>query len=670
MNKNLHRRLLLLFTIIALFLSVRLYGDTGAVFTAKDLLDTQLCDETQISPDGQRIAFTVRKTRDANEKPGSYYRELYLVSTQTRQVIPFITGNVSIRSLRWGPDSSRLGFITARGEEAKRQVWVIPIDGGEAFQVTHSETDVIDFQWHPQQNQIAYIAESPKDEKEKKLKEKGFEFIFYEENLKPRNLYLVDLSGPGSQARQLTRDKSVWNFVFSPDGKTIAAAVTPRNLVDESYMFKKIYLLDLESQKLEPLTDNPGKLGKFYYFSPDGSKLVYTAALDQKDHYESQVYVIDIKTKEQKNLTIPDFRGHVEWAVWKDPATVLYYAGEGVWSTLSLVAASGGKREIILDSQTTRVTFKEAGFSKNCRYAALVGSTPQIPAELFYWTVGQGQLKQLTNLNPWLSQRKLGKQEVVRYKARDGLEIEGLLVYPADYREGQAYPLIVIVHGGPESQYRPGFLGRNNYLVNELGIAVFYPNVRGSTGFGKRFVGLDNGPFQREDSVKDIGAFLDALAGNPRLDPARFAVAGRSYGGYMCFASSIFYGDRLRGANCVVAISSFVTFLENTQGYRRDLRRVEYGDERDPAQRAKLMAISPLTRAHEIKIPLLVVTGANDPRVPASEADQIIAAVRAQGGEAWHLLGQNEGHGFAKKENADYQFWASLMFWKQTLLAE
>jgi dipeptidyl aminopeptidase/acylaminoacyl peptidase len=228
--------------------------------------------------------------------------------------------------------------------------------------------------------------------------------------------------------------------------------------------------------------------------------------------------------------------------------------------------------------------------------------------------------------------------------------------------------MLMIIHGGPESQTRTGFLGRNNYLLNELGIALFYPNVRGSSGYGKAFVALDNGPSRREDSVKDIGAFLDALAGDARLDPQRFAVAGGSYGGYMCYASAIFYGNRLRGANCVVAISSFVTFLENTQDYRRDLRRVEYGDERDPAQRAKLEAISPLSRADEIRVPVLVVTGANDPRVPASEADQIVKAIRAEGGTAWHLLGQDEGHGFAKKANQDYQFWTSLMFWQSTLL--
>jgi dipeptidyl aminopeptidase/acylaminoacyl peptidase len=230
--------------------------------------------------------------------------------------------------------------------------------------------------------------------------------------------------------------------------------------------------------------------------------------------------------------------------------------------------------------------------------------------------------------------------------------------------------LLVNIHGGPESQMKPGFLGRNNYLINELGIAIFFPNVRGSSGFGKRFVSLDNGPFKREDSVKDVGPFLDRLAADPAIDGSRMSVTGGSYGGYMCYASAIMYADRFKGALCNVAISSFVTFLENTQSYRRDLRRVEYGDERDPKQRAKLLEISPLRRISEIKAPLFIVQGANDPRVPKSEADQIVKAVRSGGTDVWYLVGENEGHGFAKKENQDYQFWATMMFWQKTLLAQ
>ena len=249
-------------------------------------------------------------------------------------------------------------------------------------------------------------------------------------------------------------------------------------------------------------------------------------------------------------------------------------------------------------------------------------------------------------------------------------DLSGFLYRPDPRKFPGRRPLIVNIHGGPEGQSQPGFLGRNNYYLNELGVAIFYPNVRGSTGFGKRFVALDNGPDLRENSVKDIGAFLDVLARDPALDPARFAETGGSYGGYMCYASAIRYGDRFKAANCIVAISNFVTFLENTQSYRRDLRRVEYGDERDPVQRKKLLAISPLSRIRELRLPLMVQTGGNDPRVPASEAEQAIKAVRRNGGTAWHLLAEDEGHGFAKKANQDYAFWTSLMFWQRHLLGE
>ena len=250
----------------------------------------------------------------------------------------------------------------------------------------------------------------------------------------------------------------------------------------------------------------------------------------------------------------------------------------------------------------------------------------------------------------------------------DGTRVSGFLHQPDARKFPGPRPVIINIHGGPEGQSRPGYIGATNFLVNELGIAVFYPNVRGSTGYGKRFVSLDNGPFKREDSVKDIGAFITALGQRASIDRRRIAVTGGSYGGYMCYASAIAYGAQLKSALCTVAISNFVTFLENTQSYRRDLRRVEYGDERDPVQRAQLMKISPLTRANELKIPLMVVTGGNDPRVPASEADQMIAAVRANGTRVWHVRAANEGHGFRKKENVDYNTLASLMFWQDTLL--
>jgi dipeptidyl aminopeptidase/acylaminoacyl peptidase len=227
--------------------------------------------------------------------------------------------------------------------------------------------------------------------------------------------------------------------------------------------------------------------------------------------------------------------------------------------------------------------------------------------------------------------------------------------------------VLIDIHGGPEGQATLGFMGRYNYFINELGIAVIQPNVRGSSGYGKTFLSLDDG-FKREDSVKDIGALLDWIATQPGLDASRVAVSGGSYGGYMSLAVATTYSARIAGAIDVVGISNFLTFLQNTESYRRDLRRVEYGDEREPAMREFLLRISPLTNAGKIGKPLFVVQGKNDPRVPFTEAEQMVAKVRESQSPVWYLRAENEGHGFARKENADYQFYATVMFLRSTLL--
>jgi len=258
------------------------------------------------------------------------------------------------------------------------------------------------------------------------------------------------------------------------------------------------------------------------------------------------------------------------------------------------------------------------------------------------------------------------EQKIVRWPSFDGREISGLLAMPPARFTGKR-PVLVDIHGGPEGQATVGFLGRHNYFLEELGVAVLRPNVRGSSGFGKTFLALDNG-MKREDSVKDIGALLDWIARQPNLDASRVMVSGGSYGGYMSLAVATNYADRIAGAIDVVGISSFVTFLQNTESYRRDLRRVEYGDERDPAMRGFMLRIAPLTNAARITKPLFVVQGKNDPRVPYTESEQMVAKARASGSRVWYLRGENEGHGFARKENADFQFFATVMFMRDALL--
>jgi dipeptidyl aminopeptidase/acylaminoacyl peptidase len=256
--------------------------------------------------------------------------------------------------------------------------------------------------------------------------------------------------------------------------------------------------------------------------------------------------------------------------------------------------------------------------------------------------------------------------ELVKLKSFDGVAVSGFLYLPDAKKFPGKRPVLVNIHGGPEGQSRPVFLARNNYFLNEMGAALFYPNVRGSEGYGKTFLTLDNG-FKREDSVKDIGTFLDCVAGHERLDPNRVAVIGGSYGGFMVLACMIRYRDRLRCGVDVVGISNFLTFLKNTSGYRRDLRRVEYGDERDEKMRAFLNEISPTAHAAKITKPLFVVQGKNDPRVPLSESEQMVKAVRAGGTPVWYLMATDEGHGFAKKKNADIQFLGTILFLKEHL---
>ena len=260
---------------------------------------------------------------------------------------------------------------------------------------------------------------------------------------------------------------------------------------------------------------------------------------------------------------------------------------------------------------------------------------------------------------------------LVRYPTFDTLDGKPRTI-PAFYYKPEGdgpFPVVVQIHGGPESQALPVFNPTIQYLLREAKIAVLVPNVRGSAGYGKDYLLLDNGE-KREDSVKDIGALLDWIALQPELDAARVGVYGGSYGGYMVLAAMTHYNDRLRAGVDVVGISNFTTFLKNTESYRRDLRRAEYGDERDISMHSFHERIAPLNNAQKIKRPLFVAQGANDPRVPASEAEQIVAKVRGNGGDVWYLLFGDEGHGFAKKTNADYFGAAQMLFWREHLLDE
>jgi len=293
---------------------------------------------------------------------------------------------------------------------------------------------------------------------------------------------------------------------------------------------------------------------------------------------------------------------------------------------------------------------------------AMILNTAQSPSDVYVYDLDSQELVRWTESEVGgLDTSRFPEPELVRFESFDELEIPAWVYRP----EGNGpHPVVVQIHGGPESQSRPTFSSTYAYWVNEVGAAVIRPNVRGSSGYGRTFLDLDNGK-KREDSVRDIGALLDWIATQPDLDSERVIVYGGSYGGYMVLASLVHFDERLLGGVNIVGISNFVTFLENTEDYRRDLRRVEYGDERDPDMRAFLEEISPLNNAERINSPLFVAQGYNDPRVPYTESEQIVETVRNNDGEVWYLLAMNEGHGFSRKSNRDYFQAATIMFFRQ-----
>ncbi len=427
----------------------------------------------------------------------------------------------------------------------------------------------------------------------------------------------------------------------------------------------RLHLLDLSTGKTELLTPPGGEKVAWgeAAFGPDDT---FAYALSDQGSEFARLVRLDLKTKAVRVLTegipwdIDDF------ALSPNDQRIAIVSNEDGASVLRILDAQTGavltqpKLPLgVLANLEWREGSLELGFSLN---------SAKSPTDAWSLDVATGLLTRWTEsetggLNP----ATFSEPEIVRIASFDGVKMSGFLFRPDAKRWPGKRPCLVNIHGGPEGQSLPTFQARYNYLINELGIALFYPNVRGSAGYGKTFLTLDNG-MKREDSVRDIAAFLDALGKDEALDAGRFAVMGGSYGGYMSLACLIHHGARLRCGIDVVGISNFLTFLKNTQDYRRDLRRVEYGDERDPAMAAFLAKISPTARATEIKRPLFVVQGRNDPRVPYTEAEQMVQAVRAAGGTAWYLMAADEGHGFAKKKNADFQFLATIQFLREFLL--
>lgn len=598
-------------------------------------------------------------------------------------------------------DTGSMLVITRFADTA--QVHRVAFPGADRYQLTFHPERVLSAQTRPKHDAFLYVADSggaenyqfylqgltagtPVRISDGKSRHIGPEWspsgklLAYSSNARngrDMDIYVIDPDVPGS-ARLVKEVTGTWTVNdWSPDETKLVAVESIS--INESY----VHIIDVATGATETLTPRRvGNAPQVAYsdvkWSPDGKALYW---ITDKDSEFRRLAKFDLTTKDSVVFS-KEIPWNVEgFDVSDDGQELVFIANEEGFSDLYRLDAQTGKHFDPFAGKTleqrnsqpktpervVRNTKSGVKYRPGSIEYAYTASSFRSPSDVSGRRPGSAPETWTVSERAGFDTDAFSDPELIAYKSFDQREIPAFVYRPNPEKFPGKRPVIIDIHGGPESQTRPSFLGRDNYLIDELGITLIFPNVRGSDGYGKSYLLLDNG-MKREDSVKDIGALLDWIATQDDLDSERVGVTGGSYGGYMSLAVQATYGDRIKAGVDIVGISNFVTFLENTSDYRRDLRRAEYGDERDPEMRAFLERIAPLNQAHKIKNPILIVQGQNDPRVPLSEAAQMVAAIRKNGRPVWYMVGTNEGHGFAKKVNQDYLQAVEVLFWRRHLL--
>jgi dipeptidyl aminopeptidase/acylaminoacyl peptidase len=545
-------------------------------------------------------------------------------------------------------------FCTAPGKSGF--LFSMDVGGGEFYQIYYYDLNL-------GRHQLLTDGKSRNESPSWSNSGKSFAYTSTKRNGKDNDIYVSNIDNPSAE-KMVYQVEGSWGPVdWSPDDSKLL--VFHYISANESYY----HILEVVTGQAKLL------------FPKSEEKVAYGGAMWSKDSHG--VYYVTDRGSEFMQLHYWDLAASKDETITKNiPWDVEGFDLSRDGKLLAFATNEDGMGKLrILDTKTRKELklpplpvgqFSGIDFKPDNTTLALNIETPRYPGDVYSIDLKSMQLTRWTYSEVGgLNTDNFPTAELIRYPTFDSVEGKPRMI-PAFYfkpnqKSAKPFPVIVYIHGGPESQYTPAFASTFQYWLNELGIAVLAPNVRGSTGYGKTYLEQDNDYF-RENSVKDIGALLDWIAQQPELDKNRVCVYGGSYGGYMVLASMFHYNDRLKAGIEQVGISNFVTFLENTQEYRRDLRRVEYGDERDPQMRQYLNSISPTTNAHKITKPLLVGQGLNDPRVPAGEAEQIVETVKKNGGEVWYVLAKDEGHGFQKKVNRDYYGNVVSLFLEKFLL--
>ena len=635
---------------LVLFVAFTLQSVTAQnVLSPEDLLGLNYVYGANLSPDGNHLIYTLSIPRTANEDAGRAHSETYVMNLKDGNSRLLFDRESKAYSARWSPDGKMIGFMQ-KDDDGIVQAYMMPAEGGEKTRISFFASSISSFKWNPNGKGIAFILREQASDREKELKKRGYGFIFYEENLKNNHLYYGELNEKGIQetSRKLTTEGNVWDFEFNAQGTQIAASISPQNLIDHKYMFRKIHVVNLESGAIKEVSKNEGKLGN-YVFSPDGSKLAYAAALNLNDHQVSQAFVMDLEEGTLNNLTPENYRGHIGHVDWKNDKELVYHASEGVYSKLYTVKLSSAKRKLILNGEEAGIVFQAPQFNAKFKSFVFSGSTPSDRINLYAWN-GKGDLKRITNINPVLEGKDLGEQSVIRFKASDGLEIEGVLIKPVGYVEGKRYPLIVFVHGGPESHHSNAWLSSYatpGQVMAGKGYMVAYFNYRASTGYGVDFAmeGLGDPAGKEFDDIVDG---IEYLIKDHGADRNRIGLAGGSYGGYAAAWFATKHTRYVKAVGMFVGISDLIS-KRGTTDIPYEEMYVHSGKSLEEQWQMNLKR-SPIYWAHQSKTATLIYGGAADTRVHPSQSMELYRRMKVNNHPAVRLVQYpGEGHGNRKQ---------------------
>ncbi len=619
-----------------------------------DVARTRSVADAVISPDGTRVAWRMVDPRiPGRDDDGPARLPLYLTTLgdveRTRRWLP---RDVRPGSLAWSPDGRWLAYLARRGEDEHTAIWAIPADGGESVRLASFETSIQAFDWSPDGRRIAFVAAEPVPDERTRLRDKGFDQEIFEEDWQPRHVYLVDLPAdplaPGVEENEPRALPDLpgqpWHVRFSPDGKRLLVDLSPRPLTDDRYMFRRLHVIDATSGRVIARIANPGKLGHFDW-SADGRTILLVSGADIHDPREGRLMAAPADGGEPRDL-LPGLReeGHVVTFSVTGDGTILWLADVGVGSRIGRVSPDGSGMDVLLDTRDPVFTGMSA--DRSGRVLALVGESPSHPRELFTWQPGQGKPLRRTHLNPWLADRVLGRQEVVRWKGPGGLPIEGLLIHPVERRDGQRVPLIVVAHGGPESHYRNGWLTRYatpGQVAAGRGYAVLYPNYRGSTGYGVAFSKADQGDGGGRE-FEDVLAGIDHVVAMGLADPDRVGITGGSYGGFFTGWAATRWSSRFRAAVMFVGISDQLSKVGTTD-IPKEMELVHWLT--TPYENLQLfLDRSAVLHAKEGRTPLLILGGKEDRRVDPGQSMELYRALKFWGRTPVRLVRYpGEGHG-------------------------